>query len=189
MKIGITGTAATGKSTFASLIKKHMPDFSIIELNDVAAEHDLFSGTDKFGTKIVMIEKLTTEINKMLKVKEEENIAIVGHLLPELKIRLDAVFVVRASLEELINREEKRGYQFEKIKENIISEALDYCGVNSTHISEHVYEIESDEEIERALKFIGNGIKGKSQLEMSSKPIDKMPELFSLIKGPNKYKL
>ena len=124
----------------------------------------------------------------MLKTGKDANIALVGHLLPELKTDLDMVFVVRANLEELIKRLEARGYQFEKIKDNIIAEALDYCGVNSMHLSKSVFEIEGRAELEHAAKSLKAHIEHGKPIDIQNKPIDKMPELLSLIKGANKYK-
>ncbi len=188
MDIGITGTAGVGKSLFAGMLKKSIPSFTIIELNDVANKYDLFSGTDKEGTKIVKIAALNSKVKGLLEEAGGGGVALVGHLLPELNLKLDMVFVVRADLEELIKRLEARGYRFEKIRENIIAEALDYCGVNSGHISNDLFEIEGKAGMERAIDSIMARMGGSEAAELPRNPIDKMPELFSLIKGANKYR-
>lgn len=188
MIIGITGTAGVGKSLFAGKVARDFSGISVIELNDIAKKYDLFFGSDKFGTKIVKISALNSKIEGLLNEHKNENLVLVGHLLPELSIKLDCVFVVRAKLDALIERLEKRGYAVEKIRENIIAEALDYCGVNSEHLSDQVFEIEGEAGMERALAFIKAHLGGSNTTGLSKKPIDKMSELFALIKDGNKYK-
>jgi broad-specificity NMP kinase len=62
----------------------------------------------------------------------------VGHLVPEIKIKYDMIIVLRIGLKLLVERLEERGYQKEKIRENIVSESIDYCGIKSMeHCRKH----------------------------------------------------
>ena len=97
--------------------------------------------------KIVKMRTLAAEIRKAKRYAEESGqkaILLVGHLLADLELKYNITVVVRANINELIQRLEARGYPTEKVKENIVSESIDYCGVQAAELSEETYEVEKD---------------------------------------------
>jgi broad-specificity NMP kinase len=187
--ISITGTPATGKSTFAKKLSDELKDSKIVELNDVVEQYKLFSSIDKMGSKIVKLEELEKKVKEII----DENIGkhdliVVGHLVPEIKIDQDMIIVLRCSLSVLIKRQEERKYQEEKIKENIISESVDYCGVNSREQCAKTYEIETDDQKATMIGYIKDLKSGKSRQEPDKEEISKFKEMLDLITdGKNSY--
>ena len=192
--IGLTGSPCTGKTYFSKQISKQFKNIKVIELNDIINKYKAFFSIDADGAKIADIAKLNsileTQIRELAQSIEKniDAIVYVSHLVPELKIRFDACFVMRAKLMLLNKRMIKRGYSKSKIKENLISEAVDYCGAEAEakHTCMHIYEIETPAEKKMAEKIIRIMIKSKktniTKKEMSalvSMPnIDKIPELL-----------
>lgn len=199
--IGITGSPGTGKTYFSKMVRDKFNGANIIELNDIIKERKAFTGIDNEGTMIVDIKKLNKIVRRQLamfaeigrKTRKKQAIIYIGHLVPELSIRLDACFVMRSRLALLGKRMAARGYSREKIRENLVSEAVDYCGAKAAGISKKVYEVETYAEKKNALKILRGLLKhgpaktGKKQAT-PKKSIDKMPELLRMIKNKNIYR-
>ncbi len=116
-------------------------------------------------------------------------VIIVGHLVPEIKLKYDAIIVIRANLKELIERMEERKYGREKVKENIVSESIDYCGEKSEIVCKNVYEVESKHEKEQAIEYIKSISDGRPNKHPEKRSISKLDELFDLVNEDNKYGL
>lgn len=160
----------------------------MIELNDIVERFKLFSGTDKTGSRIVRLAELEAKTKEIIKQNSKNgSIIVVGHLVPEIKLKYDIIVVVRASLKELITRMEARNYQKEKIKENIVSESIDYCGVKSMEGCTETYEVEGEKERKEILKYIKERDSGKSADKPKVKEISKMNELLELVTDGNTY--
>ncbi len=138
MKVGITGTPGTGKTSVAKKL-----DRDIIDLKEFAKVKGLGEQKKDFE---VDVESLKKEL--------PENYWIEGHLAHELP--LDYCIVLRTSPSILRERLEKRDYNDGKISENIEAEAMDLILSQASHLK--VYEIDTTnkeaedvaEEIERA---------------------------------------
>ncbi|HII09983.1 TPA: AAA family ATPase [Candidatus Micrarchaeota archaeon] len=188
--IGVTGTPAAGKSTFAKEILGELPESEMIELNDIVDRFKLFSDVDKLGSKIVRLKELEAKMAEIIKEKGmSRNIIVVGHLVPEIKLKYDLIVVVRVNLKGLISRMERRNYQKEKIRENLVSESIDYCGVKSSEMCAETYEIENEEERRKVLNYIKERSAGKSANKPEAKEISKMDELLELVTEGNRYGL
>ncbi|MGC8729880.1 MAG: AAA family ATPase [Candidatus Micrarchaeia archaeon] len=189
--IFITGTPGCGKTTFASEIRKSIPEARIIEINEIVKRFKLFSKIDNFGSKIVQIEKLSKKLNSIIDSEKKDFIVVVGHIAPELDIKPDVAFIIRISLKNLEKRLKKRNYPNEKIKENLISESIDYLGTKAKAKCKKVYEIKTYNEKKLAIKYLKSLSKGKSTGEYSKKfrrYIEEVNELMNYIKMGNKYK-
>lgn len=175
--IVITGTPGTGKSTLA----KHLGDkigADVIGANEIATKHNLVIAKDKFGTRIIDIKRLEKVVNGIAKKysREKKVLILEGHLLSEIKVGGAAVIVIREHLPVLIKRLEKRKYHFDKLRDNIISEAIDLCGSNSRKNYKKVYEIAGGRTANaEALRVLRYG-------RRSGESIDLIPELLKLIK-------
>jgi broad-specificity NMP kinase len=186
--VAITGTPGTGKSSFARSIAKLVPNSSVIEINDIVHRKRLFSGKDKFGTKIVRLGALNRELSKDYR-KRSGVIFVVGHLAPELSLRPRIAIVTRCSLVELVKRLKRRRYPKEKIAENIVSEATDYCGLKMREICEETYEVETQAEMRTVARYIKAISMGEKASKPQIKQKRKLMELAKLTKNGNRYGL
>lgn len=200
--IALTGTPGAGKTYFAQQIKRKIKNINIIEINKIVDKYKLYTHTDIDNAKVVNIKKLSRRLNLYLKNIELKNKSnnksriiaaiFVGHLACELDIAFDVSFTIRSSLKTLEKRLIKRKYKKSKIRENLLAEALDYCGIKINKISKQAYEIETAKEKQDALNFIKNLLspeKNKKTKKMEFRTsINKMPELLDFIKNKNKYK-
>ncbi len=188
--IGVTGTPASGKSTFARKLA-HALNAKLIEINDVLEKAHAYRIEKASKEKIANIPKLTNAINKELAASASGICILVGHLLPDLDINCSAVFVIRASFAVLKERMEKRGYKKQKIAENLAAEAIDYCGVNSKRASKNVYEIETDAEKKAAIAAIKALLETGKQEKLASlkKQKDKMEEFRRFISNNRDFGL
>ncbi|MVT13246.1 MAG: AAA family ATPase [Euryarchaeota archaeon] len=131
MRICITGTPGTGKTSVARLIPMEQ-----IELNDFARKNDCISGYDtKRNVDIVDIDCLKK------KIKKRNNILLVGHYSHFLEC--DIVIVLRTNPEILESRLRKRGYDENKIMENVEAEALGLITQEAMDLYKDVYEIDT----------------------------------------------
>jgi len=169
----ILGTPGVGKTTFAKKLSEKV-GAKLIEANKVIEEYKLYSGFDKFGTKIVKMKELERTLNKLAK---DDNLIIEGHILADIKIKGAIAIVLREHLQKIYKRLKARGYPDEKILENIESEAIDYSGINAEKNYREVYEFfSSDNKLMEKVIGIFNGKKVKKE------NIELLEELMPFIK-------
>ncbi|MGC8571721.1 MAG: AAA family ATPase [Candidatus Micrarchaeia archaeon] len=190
--IAVTGIPATGKTTFAKKLSKEI-NIENLEINGFAKHHDVYIGKDSFGTKIVDIKKLSKLLNKYIK-KNRKDLILVGHLAADLNIKYDVAIILRSNLKTLAKRMERRGYPIEKIRENLIAEANDYCSKIKKYAKE-TYEVETEAEIDKVVQYLKCLEKVSKYKKISCKKPEiksshyHFPELLDLINKGNKYKL
>jgi adenylate kinase len=179
--VAVTGTPGVGKSLFSKQLASKARNAKVIEINDIVHQNGLYSGLDKFGSKIVDLRALNSALKR--KVRASQGLVIVaGHLVPDLNFGQRITIVLRLSLKGLKARLRKRKYPEEKIKENLISEALDYCGIGVAGKGAEVYEAESAKERRALMGYVLSVYGGKPQPRPKPKSISKMGELLELIK-------
>ena len=153
--IVITGTPASGKTALSERLAKSIRGSELIKSNDLVKEKHLFSGHSEDGEMVADMKGLKSEIEKRVVKSKSDTVIIEGHLLCDMRIRGAVAIVIREHLRTLLSRMEKRGYRRQKIEENIVSEAIDYCGVNAARNYGRVYEIlGSDSTVKDALGII-----------------------------------
>src|SRR3989338_4084720 len=122
MRIIFTGSPGTGKTAVAKLLGKRLKC-------KVLNEHDfcMGKGIGKFehSELVVPLGKFQKALNAEL--KKHKSIIVEGHLLCEIKLKADAVVLLRLHPELLEARLERRGYNAEKIQDNVFCEGIDYC--------------------------------------------------------------
>jgi broad-specificity NMP kinase len=179
--IGITGSPGTGKSHLAKRLGKTLPDATILELNLIAKKKGLFLGVDSDGAKIVDLKRLSSTARNEARRNKKTTI-LVGHLVPELELKYDIIVVMRANLQVLEKRLSVRHYKKKKLSDNLVCEALDYCGLLCKKKAKEVYEVETEKEKRLAIEYITKVASGKKARKPKARTINKMGELLGLLK-------
>ena len=126
--ICVTGVSGSGKTYFAKKFAEEN-NYEYIDVNKIIDENkEVVSGFDeKLDTKEVDVEKLNEILVELIK-NSEETLVIDSHLSHFLdKEYVEKVYVVKCEVKELKKRLEERGYNKEKIEENVESELMDVC--------------------------------------------------------------
>lgn len=138
MRILITGTPGTGKSSVSSIISRRK-GWALLRLKDIAEKGCVIKKEGK--EKIVDLGKLRSATLRELKGKKDA--IIEGHLGCEFHLPVDFAFVLRTRPSALRRRLAKRGYPAGKIQVNLLSEMLDYCTQLSEQNYPHVLEVDT----------------------------------------------
>lgn len=149
MKLLITGVPGTGKTLISKRLAELL-NLNYINVGEFAKENFNFPIEED---EIVIDEK---EVEK--KLKELENIVIDSHI----PFKADKALILRCNPSILLERLRQRRYPEEKIKDNLLSEILDYeiYAVKELFSEEDIYEVLS-EDIDETMKEILEIIKGK----------------------------
>jgi adenylate kinase len=137
VKLALTGTPGTGKSTVAKILATR--GIKVIELGDLAKEKKLLGKLDrKRGTYEVDVRKLDLALEE---IDVTGTTVLVGHLSH--LISSDMVIILRCRPSVLAERLRSRGYPEKKVRENAEAEALDVILVESAETGREVYEIDT----------------------------------------------
>ena len=164
----ITGTPGTGKTTLARSLEKAIKGSVVISANDVIKANKLYTGYDEYGTMIANMGALKKALDKSTK-QAKGTVIIEGHLLCDISMHGAIAMVPRCHLKDLEKRLKRRGYKGSKLSDNVISEALDYCGINASENYKHVFEIMGNRQqmLKDALSIINGKVKKPMQIELS----------------------
>jgi adenylate kinase len=135
MRIAVTGTPGTGKTTAVEHLDT---DFEVIHLNDVIRERDFTTGRDDERDSLIADLDAVAEW-----LDDLEDAIIESHLAHEFDA--DRVVVLRCDPEEIERRLIERGESPESARENAESEALDVVLGHAVenHGEDSVYEIQT----------------------------------------------
>lgn len=142
MKLAITGTPGTGKTTATELLDVA----SVVHLNDAIEQQKLYTDTDRErDSKIADIQR----INEWL--GERDPAIVESHLAH--RFEADRIIVLRCHPEQLRRRLRERGASAAKAEENAEAEALDLILTETVnrHGTDVVYEIDTTDREPRAV--------------------------------------
>ncbi len=133
----ITGTPGTGKSTVAEILKTKI-GASLVGVNELVEDKHIYTGIDEDrGYKIVDLDAMCLELNRVVENSKDGEILIVeGHLSHYFEGG-DLVIVLRAKPSVLRERLKTKGWTNSQLQENIEAEAIDICTFES-------YEVHGD---------------------------------------------
>ncbi|MFC6757921.1 MULTISPECIES: adenylate kinase family protein [Haloarcula] len=135
MRIAVTGTPGTGKTTATELLET---DRDVINLNDVIKSEGFSTGTDEErGSLVADMDALAEWLDG------REDVIVESHLAHNFEA--DRVVVLRAHPDTVVSRLRERGDSDSKAYENAESEALDVVLSEAVHHhgTENVYEIDT----------------------------------------------
>ena len=154
MTIALTGTPGIGKTTVSEVLKQR--GYKILDLNNFIKEKGLR------GDKDIDRSSFEVDTRHLKEVYHRENLnpdLVEGHLAHHLS--LSPTVVLRCSPSELEKRMNKKGWNEDKIEENLEAEMLDTILIESLEICEDVYEIDttgkSPKEVASAIEEIMQG--------------------------------
>lgn len=124
----VTGTPGTGKTELAKEISKTL-NYEYIDVNDVVKKEKLVECYDsKRKTNVVDEEKLSKALVKLIQSKKYANLVIDSHMsqcIPAKYVNL--CVVTKCDLKILKKRLENKGYDKDKVRENLDAEIFDVC--------------------------------------------------------------
>ncbi len=123
MIIVISGTPGTGKTYIAKKLSKKLR-YDILEVSKFIKDNKIGKYNKRLRTIDVDINKLNKEIIKI--IKKNKNLIIDGHLSHYLPRKyVDLCIIIKCDLKILEERLKKRGYNQQKIKDNLEAEIFD----------------------------------------------------------------
>ena len=163
----ITGTPCSGKTTISEKLLKRIGNSELIKANEVVKDKGLFTGYSKDREMIADMTALKKEVERRIRASKAELVIVEGHLLCDTAIRGAVAIVIREHLKTLLARMKKRRYRKGKIEGNIVSEAIDYCGVNSEENYMEVHEVMGGSSAVADIEsIIKGGKKGDGHIDM-----------------------
>jgi len=155
MIVALTGTPGTGKTSISKILQEN--GFEVVDLNKVACEKNFLIGKDeKRDSNIVDIERFDEFVKKNYSGRD---IIIEGHLSHLLK-SVDKVIILRCNPDELRKRLSCKGWNKDKIKENLEAEILDVilCETVDIHSDKNIFEIDTTKKSVIDVAFLIEGI-------------------------------
>jgi len=141
MIVALSGTPGTGKTSVAKILQEEK--YEVISVNDIAFKHDFLQGIDKKrNSNILDIERINEFICK--NYAKKNLVFIDGHAAHFLQA-IERVVILRCHPKELKIRLEKRGWNKEKIRENVEAEILDVilCDTVENFKDNYIFEIDT----------------------------------------------
>ena len=135
MRVAVTGTPGTGKTTATDLLET---DLDVVHLNEVIEAEGLTAGTDeRRGSWIADLDAVADRL------EARDDVVVESHFAH--RFDADRVVVLRCRPDELRRRLDARGEPPEKTAENAAAEALDLLLAEAVerHGEERVYEVDT----------------------------------------------
>ncbi len=160
--IVVTGTPASGKTTAAKSLAMRLGDSELIGANELVKSFHLYRKRSADGEIIADMKRLKAKLEERIRNSKAKFVIIEGHLLCDIRLRKATAIVIREHLKTLLGRMRKRSYSAKKIEGNIVSEAIDYCGVNSLANYDSVHEIMGGRKaVDKMVGIVKRGRKGE----------------------------
>jgi adenylate kinase len=133
VRVAVTGTPGTGKTTAVDRVETDLP---VVHLNDLVREEGLHEGSDPDRDSLYADLAAVAE-------RVPADALVESHLAHRLDA--DRVIVLRCHPEELARRLRERGEPASAVEENAESEALDVVLAEAVerHGPDRVYEVET----------------------------------------------
>lgn len=160
MRLLITGSPGTGKTTIAKKLAKRFKCKHINEL-DFALKKGIGRWDHKNNELVVPLSVLARELSKEL--LKSRDVIVEGHMLCETKLPVDAVVLLRVHPEILEERLQRKQYDSVKIADNVFCEGIDYCKKHAfrRYAKSKIIEIKNEGSIDNTIKSILKELEGR----------------------------
>lgn len=154
MKIALTGTPGTGKTTISNVLKEEY-GLKVVDLNEVIRTSRYYLGWDNSrDCGVVDLEALKAH-------PFEDGLVLEGHISHDLPV--DRVIVLRTNPAVLRERLQKKGFSENKIRENVEAEILDVILVEAVGLhGNNVYEVDSTGRVSATAQHVWEIMQGHS---------------------------
>lgn len=152
MIIAISGAVGTGKTSITKNLSKKL-NYEVLHLNDLAEKYKI-EQIEELQTFDFDLDKLLEDLEEKILIlkSEKKNIILEGHfahfISPEL---VDYLFIINRDLKELKEEYKIRGYNQQKILDNLEVESFNLCFYESLeegYLENGTIEIGFDGDIE-----------------------------------------
>jgi len=160
MRILITGTPGTGKTTF-SLYFSNTHNYYYINVNELVLKYNLFLDYDpRRKSHVIDVNKVRYMLRKSL--RNINNVIIDTHIIEVVPKYIDFVIVFRLNPFKLKEILKSRGYDENKVAENVEAEFLGLCASDAyKRFDDKVFELDvtnkTFSDIERFVFDVGEG--------------------------------
>ena len=162
MIVAISGAVGVGKTTISKILSKKL-NFECLHLNDFTEQFE--NSKREFDC-----DKLCSHLEEKI-IEGKKNYVIESHfsqfLSPEI---VDYIFIIHRSIGKLREEYEKRGYNNNKISENIEVECFNVCffdAIENGFKQSQIFEIENCGDISKCIEKIISKLQ-KGQLPQDS---------------------
>jgi len=152
MKIAISGTPGTGKTTIAKIVADNL-NYALLDLNEFAKSHKLTLGNDKARNSVIVdVSALKKEVAQM-----GGDMVLEGHLAH--LCDADIYIILRTNPKILAKRMKAREWREEKIRENVEAEIMNICLDEAVELHGHaVFEVDTTKKKPEEVAEIIKGI-------------------------------
>lgn len=141
MKIAISGTPGTGKHRLGRDLSKLL-GFKLLDLNK-----EIGSKPDR------ETEVSVKDLERLVKNKLEDDMIIVSHMAHMISDEyFDLLIILRCNPEVLSKRLKARGYDKEKVYDNVVFEALDGSVIETIELGKKFVQIDSTRDYKTTLR-------------------------------------
>ena len=123
MNMAVTGTPGCGKTTLAKSLGKLLKMAAINE-KDFALKNGIGSFNEENELEIP-VKEFEKKANAFL--AKNDGVILEGHVLCEMKLKVDRLVLLTISPEALESRLEQRHYAPQKVMDNVFCEGIEYC--------------------------------------------------------------
>ncbi len=135
MRIALTGTPGTGKTTISTALRERH-GLKTIDLNEIVRAYQYIDTYDSRRDCVVV------NLTALRAHRFQQDSILEGHLAHHLEV--DRVIVLRTDPRVLEERLLRRGFSSEKVKENVEAEILDVVLIEAVALHDgRVYELDS----------------------------------------------
>lgn len=153
MKVALTGTPGTGKSTIGEVLHDRY-GLAVVDVNEVIRTNQYFTEWDKRR------ECLIVDLDALAAHQFADDLVLEGHLSHFLAV--DRVIVLRTNPVALRGRLQNKAFSNLKINENVEAEILDVILLEALALhGKNVFEVDSTGALTDSARFVWEIVRGR----------------------------